>query len=189
LKQKEFKCEKRLNYMKSSIAAALLILQGIINLIFSAIFTIIPGIVLGFAGPELGDIVFSIFNVLFGAFVIVGILQVVAGIAMLSATPWSWGLGVVLSVFGLFAFPIGTVLAIICLIVLASSRAEFERSAGKAIENREVENKEGLLILGTVVLLVGVLWILATYVETAYSWASSFIVIGVVFIVLGKLLR
>ena len=175
--------------MKSSIAAALLIFQGIINLIFSAIFMIVPEIVLEFAGPEAGGIVSSIFNVLFGAFVIVGVLQVVAGIAMFSATPWSWGLGVALSVFGLFAFPFGTVLAIICLIVLASSRDEFERGAGKAIENREVENKEGLLALGTVVLLVGVLRILATYIETAYSWASSFIVIGVVFIVLGKLLR
>jgi small-conductance mechanosensitive channel len=176
--------------MKSSIAAALLILQGIINLIFSAIFMIVPGIVLEFAGPEAGGIVSSIFNVLFGAFVIVGVLQVVAGIAMFSATPWSWGLGVALSVFGLFAFPIGTILAIICLIVLASSRDEFERGAGKAGERgRETGNKEGLLILGTVVLLVGILWILATYIETAYSWASSFIVIGVVFIVLGKLLR
>ena len=180
--------------MKSSIAAVILIFQGIMNLIFSSIFAIVPGVVLEVAGPEAGGIIASIFGVLFGGFVIIGVLQVVAGIAMFSATPWSWGLGVALSVLGLFVFPFGTVLAIICLIVLMSSKDEFEMGARAAEERREsgsmeAKNSEGILALGTVILLIGILWILAAYAESAYSWASSFIVIGIVFIVMGKFLK
>ena len=59
---------------------------------------------------------------------------------------------------GLFAFPFGTVLAIIGLIFLTFSRYEFEKESGKAGErDREKGNKEGFLIPGTGVPLVGIL--------------------------------
>ncbi|MDY6985246.1 MAG: DUF4097 family beta strand repeat-containing protein [Candidatus Thermoplasmatota archaeon] len=166
--------------MKRSLAAVLLILQGVINLLTSAVFLVIPGMIAGFV-EGMPSFVLSFFSLFFGAFVIVGILQILAAAGASTGAPWSWGLGIGVSILGLFNVPIGTILAIICLITLLSSREEFDVEKGG--------NKEWPLILGTILVVAGALWVLAAYVETPYAWALAFGIIGIALMILDRALK
>jgi hypothetical protein len=174
--------------VKSSIAAALLILQGVINLIISAMFIAIPGMIQSLA-EDAPSFLFSLFTVFSAVFVVIGILQVIAGIGVLSAASWSWGFGIGVSILGLFHFPIGTILAIVCLVVLMSSKEELGAEKGARATGERKGNEEWPLILGTIVLVAGILWVLATYVETPYAWALAFGIIGMTLIILDRALR
>lgn len=173
--------------MKSSIAAAFLILQGLVNIFISLFFLAIPGMISQLA-EEAPPSLFSFFSIFFGLFVVVGALQIVAGIGILTAAPWAWGFGIGVSVLGLFNFPVGTLLAIVCILVLSSSREEFGAKRG-TIENGGGNGNEWLLVLGTVVVVIGILWVLASYVRTPYAWAMAFTVIGAALMALGALMR
>ncbi|MDY6986131.1 MAG: DUF4097 family beta strand repeat-containing protein [Candidatus Thermoplasmatota archaeon] len=166
--------------MKSSLAAVLLILQGVINLLTSAIFLAIPNMTLSFV-EGVPSFVLSFLTLFSGAFAVMGILQIVAGAGVLTGASWSWGLGIGVSILGLFNIPIGTVLAIICLIILLSSREEFDVEKG--------ENKEWPLILGTMLVVAGALWVLGAYVETPYAWALAFGIIGIALMILDRALK
>jgi len=174
--------------MKSSISAVLLILQGLMNVLVSLFFLAIPDMIYRLA-EEATYFLFSFFGVFFGLFVIVGILQIIAGIGIMSSAQWAWGFGIGVSIVGLFSFPIGTVLAIVCILVLSSSREEFgvKREAGASSERNGDE--EWPLVLGTIVVVIGILWVLAAYVRTPYAWAMAFGVIGIALMILGSVLK
>lgn len=174
--------------MKSSIAAVLLMLQGLVNVFASLIFLAIPGMISQLA-EEASSILFSFFGIFFGLFVIVGILQIIAGIGIMSSAQWAWGFGLGVSILGLFSFPIGTVLAVVCILILLSSRDEFGVRSGAVVSGESSGNEEWPLVIGTVVIVIGILWVLAAYVRTSYAWAAAFGVIGIALMVLGSIMR
>ncbi len=61
-----------------------------------------------------------------GLFVVVAVLGVIAGIGILGLQPWARTLLIVLAVLALFSFPLGTILGIYTLWVLASRDSELE---------------------------------------------------------------
>jgi len=174
--------------MKSSIAAVLLILQGLMNVFASLIFLAIPGMISQLA-EEASSILFSFFGIFFGLFVIVGILQIIVGIGIMSSAQWAWGFGMGVSILGLFSFPIGTVLAIACILILLSSKEEFGVKSRAGVSGESSGNEEWPLVLGIVVVVIGILWVLAAYVRTSYAWAAAFGVMGIALMVLGSVMR
>ena len=174
--------------MKSSLAAVLLILQGAVNLIASAVFLAIPSMIQNLA-ESVPYLVSSLFTIFFWIFAVAGVLQIVAGIGVLSAASWSWSFGVGVSIIGLLHFPIGTILAIVCLTVLMTSKEEFGVEKRAHTSGKRESNEEWPLILGTIIIVVGILWVLASYVETPYAWATAFGVIGIALFVLDRALK
>jgi hypothetical protein len=161
-------------------------LQGALNLATSAMFLVAPGIIRSL-GEYVPSFFFSIFTALFSVFVIAGILQIIAGITILSAAPWSWSFGVGTSIIGLFCFPIGTMLAILCLLILFSYKEELD--AERSAKAKAGGNDEWPLILGTILVVAGILWALASYMETPYAWALAFGIIGIALFIIDRALR
>jgi DUF4097 and DUF4098 domain-containing protein YvlB len=174
--------------MKRSISAVLLMLQGLVNVFASLIFLAIPGMISRMA-EEAPSFLFSFFGIFFGLFVIVGILQIIAGVGIMSSAHWAWGFGMGVSILGLFSFPIGTVLAVACILILLSSKEEFGVKSGTGVSGESSVNEEWPLVLGTVVVVIGILWVLAAYVRTSYAWAAAFGVIGIALMVMGSVMR
>ena len=173
--------------MKSFVAAAIIFVQGVINIIQSVAFAAIPSLITDFEimpEPAL-EFLSSFFWVIFGYLLFIGIVQVITGIAMFNLNSWAWGAGIAFSLLGLFAFPFGSLLALICLVILLTSREEFDER-----KQERMDSSETPLLIGIVVLIVGVFWILASYGLSGYGvWGLVFIIVGTLLMLLGRVIK